>query len=90
MFAQSARFAVTSASRMTTRRSYATASTGSSIKGSLVGFLSGITVTGAASYFYLIDETKNANSAVLGDVLDLQSSIKTLEECVKALEEKSK
>lgn len=72
-------------------RSYATApAAGSSFKGGFTGFLLGATVASAGLYYYLILQYDTANAAVLGDVLDLEASIKTLEQVVLDLEKKSK
>ena len=57
-------------------------------RGIFVGFLTGVTVTGGASYYYLVDEYKNANSVIVSDVVALQNSIAGLEKHVKSLEEK--
>ncbi|KAG7192691.1 uncharacterized protein KQ657_001472 [Scheffersomyces spartinae] len=75
-------------------RSYATTVTTASPKkvgafrGIFIGFLTGVTVTGGASYYYLFDEYKNANSVIVTDVVALQNSIAALEKHVKSLEEK--
>lgn len=58
------------------------------IRGGLVGFLLGVTVTGAASYYYLLDEYKNANNVIISDIVALQSSIKNLEKHVNSLDSK--
>lgn len=59
-----------------------------SIRGGFVGFLLGVTATGAASYYYLLDQYKIANSVVVADVIALQNSIENLEKHVKSLEGK--
>lgn len=59
-----------------------------SVKGGFVGFLLGITVTGAASYYYLLDQYKIANNVVVADVIALQDSVNKLEKHVKSLEGK--
>lgn len=60
----------------------------SSLKGGLFGFLAGVTITGFGSYYYLLDEYKNSNNAVVADVLSLQKSIRGLEAQVRTLESK--
>lgn len=60
------------------------------LKGGFLGFLFGVTLTGAASYYYLLDEYKLANNVVVADVIALQSSISNLEKHVKALEQSKK
>lgn len=69
-------------------RSYSTAAPRKvgAVRGGLLGFLVGVTVTGAGSYYYLLDEYKNANNVVVADVAALQASIASLERHVKALE----
>lgn len=59
-----------------------------SIKGGFLGFLLGVTTTGAASYYYLMDQYKVANNVVIADVVALQNSINNLEKHVKSLEGK--
>lgn len=59
-----------------------------SVKGGLVGFLLGVTVTGAGSYYYLLDQYKIANNVVVADVIALQASVNNLEKHVKSLEKK--
>lgn len=49
------------------------------IRGGFTGFLLGVTLTGAASYYYLLDEYKNANNVIIRDVVQLQSLIIELE-----------
>lgn len=58
-------------------------------RGSLVGFLLGVTLTGVGSYYYLIDEYKVANNVIVADVITLQNSIANLEKHVKELEKKN-
>lgn len=72
-------------------RSYSTAATTSArkvggVRGGFKGFLVGVVATGAASYYYLLDEYKAANNVVVADVAALQSSIASLEKHVKVLE----
>lgn len=57
-----------------------------SVRGGLFGFLLGVTATGAASYYYLLDQYKIANNVVVADVIALQSSINSLEKHIKELE----
>jgi len=57
-----------------------------SIRGGLVGFLLGVTTTSFVSYYYLLDEYKNANNVIVADIVSLQSSISNLENYVKSLE----
>lgn len=59
-----------------------------SIRGGITGFLLGVTVTGVASYYYLLDQYKLANNVVVADVIALQNSVKDLEQHVKSLEKK--
>ncbi|ODV63039.1 uncharacterized protein ASCRUDRAFT_74449 [Ascoidea rubescens DSM 1968] len=61
-----------------------------SFKGGVLGFLFGVTLTGFGSYYYLMDEYRTANSAVVSEVLALQKSIKNLEAQVKVLEAQRK
>lgn len=70
-------------------RSYSTAATAKktgSLKGGFLGFLTGVTATGAYSYYYLLDEYKAANNVIVADVVALQNSISQLEKHVKSLE----
>lgn len=74
-------------------RSYSTAPVtaprrAGSVKGGLFGFLLGVTATGAASYYYLLDQYKIANNVVVADVIALQNSVNNLEQHVKSLESK--
>lgn len=57
-------------------------------RGGFLGFLVGVTLTGGASYYYLMDEYKAANKAIVADVLSLEKTIRGLEEHVRALEKK--
>lgn len=72
----------------TIRRSYSTAAPRKvgAVRGGLLGFLVGVTLTGAGSYYYLLDEYKVANNVIVADVAALQSSIANLEKHVKTLE----
>ncbi|GMM33798.1 hypothetical protein DASC09_011230 [Saccharomycopsis crataegensis] len=86
--------------RNTLRRSYATTTTASTaslakpprkigaVRGGFLGFLLGVSVTGFGSYYYLIDEYRAANKAIVGDVLSLEKTISSLEEHVRVLESK--
>ena len=58
------------------------------VRGGLLGFLLGVTSTGAALYYYILDEYKTANNVVVADVAALQSLILLLEKHVKQLERK--
>ncbi|CUM63718.1 uncharacterized protein PRCAT00001302001 [Priceomyces carsonii] len=60
------------------------------IKGSLFGFLLGVTLTGVGSYYYLLDKYKLANGIIIADVAALQSSVADLEVHVKAIEDSKK
>lgn len=60
------------------------------VKGGFLGFLLGVTATGAGSYFYLLDEYKSANNVIVADVVALQSSIASLEKHVRSLENSKK
>lgn len=72
------------------RRSYATAAAPRSIRGGLFGFLLGVTTTGSAAYYYLLDEFTRSNNVVLLDLLALTESVQNLEKHVKSLEELKK
>lgn len=52
-------------------------------RGGFTGFLLGVTVTGAAAYYYLLDEYKKANNVIMADIIALQTSIARLEEINK-------
>lgn len=60
------------------------------VKGGFLGFLLGVTATGAGSYIYLLDEYKSASNVIVADVVALQSSIASLEKHVKSLENSKK
>ncbi|CAN3362858.1 hypothetical protein DICA4_E05952 [Diutina catenulata] len=53
------------------------------LRGGFTGFLLGVTLTGAASYYYLLDEYKQANNLIMADVIALQSSIVRLEQEIR-------
>ncbi|KAI5949116.1 hypothetical protein KGF57_004946 [Candida theae] len=57
-------------------------------RGGFIGFLLGVTVTGGASYYYLLDQYNASNTVVAADVIALQASISNLERHVKSLEQK--
>ncbi|KAG2734533.1 hypothetical protein G9P44_002539 [Scheffersomyces stipitis] len=72
-------------------RSYSTAAAAAprkvgAFRGGFVGFLLGVTVTGAGSYYYLLDQYRLANTVVVADVVALQNSVSNLEKHVKSLE----
>lgn len=58
-------------------------------RGGFLGFLLGVSITGFGSYYYLIDEYRAANRAIVGDVLALEKTIGSLEEHVRLLESKT-
>lgn len=58
------------------------------LRGGLTGFLLGATLTGAASYYYLLEEYTKANNVVVLDLFSLTETVQKLEKHVKALEEK--
>lgn len=58
------------------------------LRGGFTGFLLGVTATGVASYYYLLDEYVKANNVILVDLLSLNETVVNLEKHVKALEEK--
>lgn len=55
-------------------------------RGGFVGFLLGVTVTGAGCYYYLLDEYTKANNALLVDLFSLKETVENLESHVKGLE----
>ena len=57
-------------------------------RGGFIGLLLGVTVTGGASYYYLLDQYNAANTVVAADIIALQTSINNLERHVKSLEQK--
>lgn len=48
----------------------------------------GASISGYGAYYYLVDEYRAANNAVLADVVQLQNSIRRLEDHVAKLEAK--
>ncbi|KAK6461568.1 hypothetical protein DFJ63DRAFT_342648 [Scheffersomyces coipomensis] len=80
----------------TSYRQYATTTATSSPKkigafrGGFVGFLLGVTATGAASYYYLLDQYKLANNTVVADIVALQASISKLEKHINSLDDSKK
>lgn len=79
----------------TAARSYSTATATTTapkkvgaFRGGFVGFLLGVSVTGVASYYYLLDQYKLTNSVMVGDIVELQNSINNLQKHIKTLEEK--
>lgn len=57
-------------------------------RGGFIGFLLGVTVTGGASYYYLLEQYNTANTVVAADIIALQASINNLERHVKSLEQR--
>ncbi|KAH0613970.1 uncharacterized protein H6S33_005856 [Morchella sextelata] len=57
-------------------------------RGGLFGFLLGSSVSGAAAYFYLLEEYKVSNELLTEDIDALRSSIQRIEVYVRSLEEK--
>lgn len=57
-------------------------------RGGFLGFLLGVTATGAASYYYLLDEYTKASRVVVADIFSLKESVDNLEKHVKSLEGK--
>lgn len=45
------------------------------LRGGFTGFLVGVTVTGAAAYYYLLDEYQAGQRAILSDVFTLRESL---------------
>lgn len=58
----------------------------SSVRGTLLGFLLGTTLTGFGAYSYLVDQYRQANNVIIADVIALNGSIRNLEEQVKQLQ----
>ncbi|KAG7773779.1 hypothetical protein KL930_004292 [Ogataea haglerorum] len=58
-----------------------------SLRGVLLGFFAGVSITGFGAYYYLLDEYKSSSNAVVSDVLLLQKSIRKLESHVRTLED---
>lgn len=74
-------------------RSYSTAPISSpkkigALRGGFTGFLLGALATGAASYYYLLDEFTKSNNVILLDLLKLNETVQNLEKHVRTLEEK--
>ncbi|KAJ3107649.1 hypothetical protein HDU97_003643 [Phlyctochytrium planicorne] len=69
------------------------------IRGSVFGFLLGLTLSGGAAYVYLLDDYQNSSQSLLASVEDLQKStnklqshtrkIETVEKDLKALKGKT-
>lgn len=57
-------------------------------RGGFVGFLLGVSVTGASSYYYLLDQYTKANNALMIDLFSLKETVENLESHVKSLEAK--
>ncbi|CDR45707.1 CYFA0S19e02058g1_1 [Cyberlindnera fabianii] len=57
-------------------------------RGGLLGFFTGVSVTTAVVYFYVLEEYKNSSNVIIKDVVGLTKSIRILEEHVKVLEQK--
>lgn len=60
------------------------------LRGGFTGFLLGASATGAASYYYLLDEFTKSNNVILLDLLKLNETVQNLEKHVKTLEETKK
>lgn len=58
----------------------------SSLKGVLFGFFAGVSLTGLGYFYYLLDEYKTTQNAVLSDLVLLQKSIRNIEAHVRTLE----
>ncbi|KAG5366855.1 hypothetical protein CJU89_1302 [Yarrowia sp. B02] len=58
----------------------------SSVRGTLLGFLLGTTITGFGAYSYLVEQYRQANNVIIADVIALNGSIRNLEEQVKQLQ----
>lgn len=58
------------------------------LRGGFTGFFVGVSVTGAASYYYLLDLFEKTNRAVLVDLMSLTESVHNLEQHVKSIEER--
>ncbi|KAF5212111.1 hypothetical protein EJF18_20433 [Clavispora lusitaniae] len=87
-------FQLASRSVRVAARSYSTAAGEpkkiGAFRGGLTGFLLGVTTTGVASYYYLLDEYVKTNNVILVDLLSLNETVVSLEKHVKALEDKTK
>lgn len=57
-------------------------------RGGFVGFFFGVSVAGAASYYYLLEEYNKNTRIVMMDVFSLRESLDALEKHIKTLEEK--
>ncbi|OBA20277.1 hypothetical protein METBIDRAFT_15720, partial [Metschnikowia bicuspidata var. bicuspidata NRRL YB-4993] len=74
-------------------RSYSTAAPAAStrkvgaLRGGFTGFLLGVSATGAASYYYLLDEFTKSNNVILLDLLKLNETVQNLEQHVRTLEQ---
>jgi len=60
------------------------------LRGGFTGFLFGVTATGAAAYYYLLDEYNAQQQAILADVITLRTSLRELNEQVNALKSETK
>ncbi|KAJ3097041.1 hypothetical protein HDU96_000558 [Phlyctochytrium bullatum] len=56
------------------------------IKGSLLGFLVGVSITGGAAYVYLLEDYHKASQSVLVGVEDLQKSTNKIQSNLKKIE----
>lgn len=57
-------------------------------RGGLFGFFFGSTLTGAAIYYYVLDEYKLSNELLTNDIYALQAAVHRVHEYVQTLEEK--
>ncbi|GAB7346159.1 hypothetical protein MBLNU457_4904t1 [Dothideomycetes sp. NU457] len=55
-------------------------------RGSIFGFLLGATTSGAALYYYVIDEYKVSNELLTEDIYGLQAAVSRMEAYVQGLE----
>jgi hypothetical protein len=55
---------------------------------SLFGFLLGSTLTGAGSYYYVLNDYRMSNELLTEDIFKLQNSVQRIEAYVKVLEDK--
>lgn len=55
------------------------------LRGGFTGFLFGVAVTGAAAYYYLLDEYNAGQQAILADVVTLRASLKDLNDKIASL-----
>ncbi|KAI9274187.1 hypothetical protein BY458DRAFT_507428 [Sporodiniella umbellata] len=58
----------------------------SPIRGSLIGFLLGVTAAGSAGYYYLLDEYNSAASALLTSLHELQVSTNKVKDYARRIE----